>query len=81
MEMGKLDEAVLLKRMPQMCCMPNFLPYSIVICGLCKVKGRMQEVEELVCEMLQNGHNLDTTLYCITACLVDIVIMGMKKWH
>ncbi|MED6198894.1 hypothetical protein PIB30_070917 [Stylosanthes scabra] len=63
-DIGKLDEAVhLLKQMPQMGCMPNFLSYSSVICGICKVNGWMEEVEELVSEMLENGHNLDTTLY------------------
>ncbi|KAJ1423403.1 Tetratricopeptide-like helical domain superfamily [Sesbania bispinosa] len=63
----KLDEVVLLlKQMPQMGCTPKFLSYSIVICGLCKVKGRMQQVEELVGDMLQNGHNSDATMYnCI----------------
>ncbi|XP_061374926.1 pentatricopeptide repeat-containing protein At1g09900-like [Gastrolobium bilobum] len=61
---GKLEEAVLLlKQMPQMGCSPNFLSYSIVICGLCEVKGRMQQVEELVWDMLQNGHNLDAAMY------------------
>ncbi|XP_057432330.1 pentatricopeptide repeat-containing protein At5g65560-like [Lotus japonicus] len=60
----KLEEAVLLlKNMPRMGCSPNFLSYSIVICGLCKVKGRMQLVEELVSSMLQSGHNLDATMY------------------
>ncbi|CAJ1973570.1 unnamed protein product [Sphenostylis stenocarpa] len=60
----KIDEGViLLKQMSQMGCSPNFLSYCIVICGLCKVKGRMQAVEELVSDMLQNGHNLDATMY------------------
>ncbi|TKY74873.1 Pentatricopeptide repeat-containing protein mitochondrial [Spatholobus suberectus] len=61
---GKLEEGVfLLKQMPRMGCSPNFLSYCIVICGLCKVKGRMQQVEKLVSDMLQNGHNLDATMY------------------
>ncbi|KAK7385447.1 hypothetical protein VNO78_31168 [Psophocarpus tetragonolobus] len=61
---GKLDEGVLiLKQMPRMGCSPNFLSYCTVICGLCKVKGRIQQVEELVADMLQNGHNLDGTMY------------------
>ncbi|KAL2346581.1 hypothetical protein Fmac_000581 [Flemingia macrophylla] len=61
---GKVEEGVfLLKQMPQMGCSPNFLSYSILICGLCKVKGRMQQVEELVSDMVRNGHNLDTTMY------------------
>jgi len=61
---GKTDEGVLLlKQMSQMGCSPNFLSYCILICGLCKVKGRMLAVEELVSDMLQNGHNLDATMY------------------
>lgn len=44
-------------------CSPNFLFYCTVICGLCKVKGRMQQVEELISDMLQNGHNLDATMH------------------
>ncbi|KAL1291076.1 hypothetical protein HN51_059618 [Arachis hypogaea] len=73
-DIGKLDEAVhLLKQMPQMGCIPNFLSYSIVICGLCKVNGRMQEVEGLVSEMLENGHDLDTTLYnCLLGGYCDL---------
>ncbi|KAL9313163.1 hypothetical protein ACSQ67_018615 [Phaseolus vulgaris] len=66
---GKIDEGVLLlKQMSQMRCSPNFLSYCILICGLCKVKGRMQAVEELVSDMLQNGHNLDATMY---SCLLE----------
>ena len=66
---GKLDKRVLLlKQMPKMGCSPNFLFYCTVICGLCKVKGRMQQVEELILDMLQNGHNLDATMYnCLLA--------------
>ena len=66
---GKLDKGVLLlKQMPKMGCSPNFLSYCTVICGLCKVKGRMQQVEELILNMLQNGHNLDATMYnCLLA--------------
>ncbi|KAL5189892.1 Pentatricopeptide repeat-containing protein, mitochondrial [Glycine soja] len=61
---GKIDEGLhLLKQMPKMGCSPNFLSYCTVICGLCEVKGRMQQVEELVSNMLQNGHNLDATMY------------------
>ncbi|XP_020204698.1 pentatricopeptide repeat-containing protein At4g11690 [Cajanus cajan] len=61
---GKVDEGFfLLKQMPRMGCSPNFLSYSIVVCGLCKVKGRMQQVEELVSDMVRNGHNLDATVY------------------
>ncbi|KAK7352571.1 hypothetical protein VNO80_17995 [Phaseolus coccineus] len=66
---GKIDEGVLLlKQMSQMGCSPNFLSYCILICALCKVKGRMQAVEELVSDMLQNGHNLDATMY---SCLLE----------
>ncbi|BAT78014.1 hypothetical protein LR48_Vigan04g232700 [Vigna angularis] len=61
---GKIDEGVLLlKQMSRMGCSPNFLSYCILVCGLCEVKSRMQAVEELVSDMLQNGHNLDATLY------------------
>ncbi|KAK7311955.1 hypothetical protein RJT34_10452 [Clitoria ternatea] len=61
---GKLGEMViLLKQMPRMGCMPNFVSYSIVICGLCKVKDMMEQVDELVGNMLRNGHNLDATMY------------------
>ncbi|XP_027356921.1 pentatricopeptide repeat-containing protein At5g41170, mitochondrial-like [Abrus precatorius] len=65
----ELEEVVLLlKQMPRMGCTPNFLSYSIVVCSLCKVKGKMQQVEELVGNMLQNGHNLDATMYnCLLA--------------
>ncbi|KAH1188787.1 Pentatricopeptide repeat-containing protein, mitochondrial [Glycine max] len=66
---GKLNKRViLLKQMPKMGCSPNFLFYCTMICGLCKVKGRMQQVEELILDMLQNGHNLDATMYnCLLA--------------
>ncbi|XP_068313746.1 pentatricopeptide repeat-containing protein At1g05670, mitochondrial-like [Pyrus communis] len=37
-----------------------------LICSLCDMRGRMGEVEELVCDMLGNGHELRTNLYgCI----------------
>ncbi|KAI9118562.1 hypothetical protein K1719_010894 [Acacia pycnantha] len=63
-DIGKFQEAILLlKQMPEFGCLPNFLSYSVVIYGLCKVKSRMQEVEELVRDMLQNGHEPDATMY------------------
>lgn len=62
--MGRLQDAILLlKQMPEFGCSPNFLSYSEVVCGLCKVKGRMLEVEELVRDMLRNGYKLDATMY------------------
>ncbi|KAK7351302.1 hypothetical protein VNO77_10638 [Canavalia gladiata] len=79
---GKLDEVVLLlKHMPQMGCLANFLSYSIVVCGLCKVKGKMQQVEEIVGDMLQNGHSMDTTVHnCLLGgyCEDGDVEMGLK---
>ncbi|KAJ7966382.1 Pentatricopeptide repeat [Quillaja saponaria] len=67
-ENGDIERAIsILKQMPLMGCSPNFLSYNTVICSLCKIRGRMQEVGELVCIMLQNGHNLDATIY---SCLV-----------
>ncbi|KAG8375725.1 hypothetical protein BUALT_Bualt10G0130300 [Buddleja alternifolia] len=63
-KLREFDKAILLlKQMPRMGCYPNFLSYSEVIIGFLEVKGRMQEVEMLVSEMIQNGHSLDTTLY------------------
>ncbi|XVE70857.1 hypothetical protein DITRI_Ditri10aG0104300 [Diplodiscus trichospermus] len=66
-ELRELDRAVLLlKQMPQMGCSPNFLSYRTVICSLCRAGGRMQEVEYLVNDMLQNGILVDATIYgCI----------------
>ncbi|PQM37797.1 pentatricopeptide repeat-containing protein [Prunus yedoensis var. nudiflora] len=69
-ENGDLERAIfLLKKMHQMGCSPNFFSYNTVICSLCKMRGRMGEVEELVGDMLRNGHGLDTVLY-------SCVIMG-----
>ncbi|KAM1224063.1 hypothetical protein ACFX2G_043975 [Malus domestica] len=63
-ENGDLERAiVLLKQMPQMGCSPNFFSYNTVISSLCDMRGRMGVVEELVHDMLQNGHELDTALY------------------
>ncbi|VVA11747.1 PREDICTED: pentatricopeptide [Prunus dulcis] len=69
-ENGDLERAIiLLKKMNQMGCSPNFFSYNTVICSLCNLRGRMGEVEELVGDMLWNGHKLDTVLY-------SCVIMG-----
>ncbi|KAM3710068.1 hypothetical protein ACJW31_01G001000 [Castanea mollissima] len=63
-ENGELEKAVLLlKQMPQMGCSPNFLSYSRIICSLCRMRGKMQEVEEVVSDLLQNGHDIDATMY------------------
>ncbi|GMY28965.1 pentatricopeptide repeat-containing protein At4g11690-like [Fagus crenata] len=63
-ENGEFERAVLLlKQMPQMGCSPNFLSYSTIICSLCRMRGKMQEVEDLVSDMLQNGHGVDSTIY------------------
>ncbi|PIN21538.1 hypothetical protein CDL12_05748 [Handroanthus impetiginosus] len=58
------DKAILLlKQMPQWGCSPNFISYSEVIIGLLGADGRIQDVDMLVNDMIQNGHGLDTTLY------------------
>jgi pentatricopeptide repeat protein len=63
-ENGDLEKVVLfLKLMPQMGRPPNFLSYTTVICSLCTMRGRMQEVGELVSDLLQNGHVMDATMY------------------
>jgi pentatricopeptide repeat protein len=60
-ENGDLEKAVLLlKMMPQMGHPPNFLSYNTVISSLCTMRGRMQEVGELVSDLLQNGHVMDS---------------------
>ncbi|KAK6927243.1 Pentatricopeptide repeat [Dillenia turbinata] len=65
---GDLDKAIdVLKQMHQMRCSPNFLSYSTVILGISRAKGGMQEVEELVMDLRQNGHELDASMY---SCLV-----------
>ncbi|KAF5726137.1 pentatricopeptide repeat-containing protein [Tripterygium wilfordii] len=70
---AELDRAIsTLKQMPRMGCSPNFMSYSTVICGLCMAKGRMQEVEDLLSDMLRVGHRRDATMY---SCL----IMGYCK--
>ncbi|KAI5586154.1 hypothetical protein POPTR_006G223300v4 [Populus trichocarpa] len=67
-EIGELDKAVLLlKQVKNMGCLPNLVSYSTVICGLCRSHGRMQEVAGLVDDMLQDGFEMDATLY---SCLV-----------
>ncbi|KAL9363118.1 hypothetical protein Peur_045903 [Populus x canadensis] len=67
-EIGELDKAVLLlKQVKNMGCLPNLVSYSTVICGLCRSQGRMQEVADLVDDMLQDGFEMDATLY---SCLV-----------
>ncbi|KAJ6330348.1 hypothetical protein OIU76_009041 [Salix suchowensis] len=68
-EIGELDKAVLLlKQVKNMGCLPNLVSYSTVICGLCRSQGRMQEVGDLVDDMLQDGFEMDATLY---SCLVS----------
>ncbi|CAA2997593.1 pentatricopeptide repeat-containing At4g11690-like [Olea europaea subsp. europaea] len=63
-QLQELDKAILLLRhMPRMGCIPNFLSYNVVIIGLVSAKRRMQEVDMLVNDMLQDGHGLDATLY------------------
>ncbi|KAK6912856.1 Pentatricopeptide repeat [Dillenia turbinata] len=63
-----LDGAVhFLKQMQEMGWFPNFISYSTVICGICRAKGRMQEVEELVMNMRRDGHDLDPSMY---SCLI-----------
>ncbi|XWS70205.1 hypothetical protein CRYUN_Cryun03dG0028500 [Craigia yunnanensis] len=66
-ELREFDRAVLLlKQMPQIGCSPNFWSYRTVICSLCRAEGRMQEVEYLVDDMLQNGILIDASMYgCI----------------
>ncbi|GAB4854522.1 hypothetical protein Ancab_023102 [Ancistrocladus abbreviatus] len=67
-EQGDFDRAVLLlKQMSEMGCFPNFLSYFTVISGLCRTRGRIQELEELLYDMLQKGHEPDASLYsCLT---------------
>uniref|UniRef100_A0A2C9W4S1 Pentacotripeptide-repeat region of PRORP domain-containing protein n=1 Tax=Manihot esculenta TaxID=3983 RepID=A0A2C9W4S1_MANES len=63
-EFGELDMAILLlKQMPGMGGKPNYVSYSIVICGLCRARGRMQDVEKLLKDMLRNGIGIDGTMY------------------
>ncbi|KAI3468080.1 hypothetical protein Pfo_024743 [Paulownia fortunei] len=63
-KLQELDKAILLlKQMPQWGCYPNFISYSEVITGLVGATGRMQDVDMLVNDMIQDGHGLDTTLY------------------
>lgn len=63
-KLQELDKAVLLlKQMPEWGCYPNFISYSEVIVGLVRAEGRMNDVEMLVNDMIQEGHVLDTTLY------------------
>ncbi|KAK7852309.1 pentatricopeptide repeat-containing protein [Quercus suber] len=63
-EKGELEKAfLLLKQMPPMGCSPNFLSYSTIIYSLYRMRGKMQDVEEVVSDLLQNGHNIDATMY------------------
>ncbi|KAF2287068.1 hypothetical protein GH714_037323 [Hevea brasiliensis] len=63
MESGELDMAIfLLKQMRGMGCKPNFISYSMVIGGLCRAKGRMQDVEEILKDMLRNGIAIGATM-------------------
>lgn len=69
LDMDELDRAlILLKQMPEMGSYPNFISYSTMICGLVKVKGRMQDIEMLLNDMLQSRNRLDATLY---NCLIE----------
>ncbi|KAK4412666.1 Pentatricopeptide repeat-containing protein [Sesamum alatum] len=63
-KLQEFDKAILLlKQMRQWGCYPNFISYNEVIIGLVGAKGRMQDVEMLVNDMIQDGQGLDTTLY------------------
>ncbi|OMP11574.1 hypothetical protein COLO4_03754 [Corchorus olitorius] len=66
-EQGQLSRAVkLLERMPRFGCLPNFMSYRTVICNLCKGKGKMIVVNNLVDKMLKQGLLMDATMYnCI----------------
>ncbi|CAK7352846.1 unnamed protein product [Dovyalis caffra] len=85
METGELDKAVfLLRQEKNMGCLPNFVSYSTVICGLCRTQGRMREVAELVDDMLQDGFEMDATMYsCLVSgyCDADNEKMAMRVFY
>ncbi|KDP34050.1 hypothetical protein JCGZ_07621 [Jatropha curcas] len=64
MEHKESDMAIfLLKQIREMGGKPNFISYNTVICGLCRVRGRMKDVQELINDMVNNGLAIDTTMY------------------
>lgn len=65
-KLQELDKAIrFLKQMAQWGCRPNFVSYSEVIIGLVVAGGRMQDIDTVVSDMIQDGHALDTTLYSL----------------
>ncbi|XP_057248624.1 pentatricopeptide repeat-containing protein At5g39710 [Beta vulgaris subsp. vulgaris] len=67
-ERGELNEAVFyLKWIPAIGRAPNFVSYFTVISSLSRSERGVQQVEELMTSMLQDGHKADSSIYsCLT---------------
>ncbi|KAK9081533.1 hypothetical protein Syun_030857 [Stephania yunnanensis] len=64
-DLRELDKAIVILKETPWGCSPNFLSYNTVICSLCRVGGRMRDVEELVLGLIRSGYVLDTTIYSL----------------
>ncbi|KAK9131337.1 hypothetical protein Sjap_011824 [Stephania japonica] len=64
-DLRELDKAIVILKETRWRCSPNFLSYNNVICSLCRVGGRMRDVEELVLGLMRRGYLLDTTIYSL----------------